>query len=218
MQSFRRQLLDRCLEDAALSMRGRVLDIGGVRTRKKGRFRPPLERVDSWQYLNLDSAAEPDYLCSAEDIPLADGSVDTVVMTEVLQYLERPEAVVQQVHRVLAADGVCLASSPFMFAAHGDDHVDRRRFSAVGLRELFGGAGFASVDVQAMGSVGSTTHDLLHVALGYAHPKESSLTRRALRRLVRRCEPLFRRIDRLTEAQSRYVTTGHFIVARKSES
>lgn len=215
MLSFRRELLDQCLEDVVQSMKGRVLDVGGVRGHKKGRFRPPLDQVDGWEYLNVDPTAEPDYCCSGESIPLPTGSVDTVLMTEVLQYVQRPEAVLSEIYRILNPSGICLASSPFLFPAHGDDHADRWRFSALRLRELFGAAGFTSVAVHAMGSVGSVTHDLFHVALGYAHPDESSYARRGLRRLVRHCAPLFRRIDQFTQHQSRYVTTGYFIVAEK---
>ena len=66
-------------------MRGRVLDIGGRKIGKRGIFSPPLDRVDLWEYLNTDPLTKPDYCCNAEKIPLPDFSVDTVIMTELLE-------------------------------------------------------------------------------------------------------------------------------------
>ena len=66
-------------------MKGRVLDVGGKKIDRRGTFIPPFDQVNSWEYLNSDEKTKPDYCCSAENIPLEDASVDTVIMTEVLE-------------------------------------------------------------------------------------------------------------------------------------
>ncbi len=54
MSTCRRRLLDQALENAIPLMRGRVLDIGGKKKNRRGRFRPPLQHTESWEYLNAD--------------------------------------------------------------------------------------------------------------------------------------------------------------------
>ena len=73
-------MLDQCLEKYKLLMKGRVLDVGGNKTGRRGTFLPPLETVKSWEYLNSDEATKTDYCCSAEKIPLENESVNTVII------------------------------------------------------------------------------------------------------------------------------------------
>ena len=66
----RRKLLDKFLKESKDYIRERVLDIGGKKEKKRGEFRPPVERVGNWKYLNIDNSTNPDYCCSTENIPL----------------------------------------------------------------------------------------------------------------------------------------------------
>jgi SAM-dependent methyltransferase len=213
--TFRREFLDRLLEEAKAHMRGRVLDVGGRKANKRGRFRPPLEAVAAWEYLNPDPAARPDYEGTAESIPLPDGSVGTVVMTEVLEYVSDPGAALREIARVLSPGGACILSTPLMTAIHGDAEWDRYRFTEVALRGMAGAAGLEVVSLQGMGSVGSVIYDHLYAALGYASGGAGGLAYRLGRRALPWTSPLFRWIDKATPKQSAYIHTGYFAVLRK---
>ncbi len=215
MITCRRKLLDKALEEAIPFMRGRVLDIGGRKVRHRGCFRPPVHQVDSWEYLNLDSSTQPDYCCDAAQIPIDDGIVDTIVMTEVLEYLERPESVLTEIYRLLSQNGVCIISVPFLHPVHGDWQSDRYRWTSVRLEELFRGAGFKEISIQPMGSVWAVLHDVLHVSWGYSHPNPNRMHIKILRKLLHWSTPLFEWLDTKTSVSDKYVNTGYFVVLKK---
>jgi hypothetical protein len=76
--TFRRHYLDEFLYKTKFC--GRVLDVGGKKDNKRGLFRPPLDDVESWEYLNIDEATNPDYSCSADDIPVDNENFDIVML------------------------------------------------------------------------------------------------------------------------------------------
>lgn len=96
MPTQRRTHLDQFLESQIPQMRGYVLDIGGKKDNKRGKFRPPLQQVTSWRCVNIDASTNPDFCCSAESIPLHDESIDGFLLCEVLEHLEHPEAVLKE--------------------------------------------------------------------------------------------------------------------------
>ncbi len=215
MITCRRELLDRALEDAVGLIQGRVLDIGGKRNNKRGRFRPPLHQVDSWEYLNADPETQPDYCCDAAQIPLADQTLDVVVMTEVLEYLEHPETVLTEIYRLLSQNGVCIISVPFLHPVHGDWQLDRQRWTSVKLEQACRNAGFEEISIQPMGTFWAVLHDILHVSLGYSNPKPNRMHIKTLRKLLHWSTPLFLWLDSKAVSLRKYINTGYFIVLKK---
>ena len=216
MRSCRRRLLDKALEDAVGLMQGRVLDIGGSKYNKRGSFRPPLKQVDRWEYLNSNPDTEPDYCCDAAEIPLDDNSIDTVVMTEVLEYLDRPEQVLSEISRILKVSGICIMSVPFLHPVHGDAEFDRQRWTAVQLGQACRKAGFTKIDINPMGSIWSVLHDFLHVGFSYAHPRPNRIHIKAFRRLLHCSTSLFLWLDSKSERLKKYINTGYFVTMKKN--
>jgi SAM-dependent methyltransferase len=214
MITFRRRLLDEALSGAIPLMKGRVLDIGGKKAGKRGAFRPPLDRVVSWSYLNPDASTRPDYCCGSESIPVAGGSFDTLVMTEVLEYLADPAASLAEAARVLVPGGRFILTVPFLHPMHGDWETDRHRFTEPRLRELSVAAGFEIERLESMGSLGAVIHDLLHASLTYAGQKEASRFRA---RLLGLSFPAFRALDAWTGPHGKFINTGYFLGLRKPE-
>lgn len=75
-------------------------------------------------------------IADAHDIPFATGSVDAVVVQAVLEHVLDPRRVVDEIHRVLAEDGLVYAETPFMQQVHAGAY-DFTRFTASGHRHLF---------------------------------------------------------------------------------
>lgn len=215
MRTCRRRLLDKLLDNAADLMRGRVLDIGGTK-QNKGLFQPPTKQVTCWEYLNSNIDNQPDYCCDAAEIPLEKNSVDTVIMTEVLEYLDKPQQVLSEINRVLKIDGVCIISVPFLNPIHGDWQYDLQRWTAVKLEQACRKAGFTEIDIRPMGSIWSVMHDFLHVSFGYAHPKPNRFHVKVFRKLLHCCTPLFLWLDSKSERLKKYINTGYFIVLKKT--
>jgi len=211
--SHRRALLDAELERLAGGFRGMVLDVGG-RRQPRGRFRPPRAAVRRWVLLNIDPKAEPDIVGSAERLPIREASVDRILCQEVMQYVDRYEAMLAEFRRVLVPDGQVVLSAPLL---HRVDHItDRHRFSGRRLVELLERAGLRVDEVTQQGRFfGTLAHMLRQVAAQVA-----SRPLRALLALpVLAAGSCLGRLDRTrVAARSPFLssyTTGHVVVARK---
>ncbi len=75
-------------------------------------------------------------ICDAHDLPFQDGSFDVVVCQAVLEHVLDPARVVDEIHRVLAADGLVYSEVPFMYPVHGPPY-DFTRFTPLGHRRVY---------------------------------------------------------------------------------
>ena len=70
-------------------------------------------------------------------MPFADGELDAVILTEVLEHCEQPFDAMKEVYRVLKPGGLLLVTSPFVWPWHGTEHYkDFWRFTADAWRLL----------------------------------------------------------------------------------
>jgi SAM-dependent methyltransferase len=76
------------------------------------------------------------FVADAHAIPLADGSVDAVVVQAVLEHVLDPERVVAEIWRVLRPNGLVYAETPFLQHVHAGPY-DFTRFTSSGHRYLF---------------------------------------------------------------------------------
>lgn len=113
---------------------GLVLDIGCADRWVEKQLHPGA------RYLGLDYlvtgkgmyGARPDIFADASQLPLADGSVDTVVILEVLEHLRSPRAALREIARVLRPRGRLLLTVPFLYPIHDAPH-DYQRYTIHGL-------------------------------------------------------------------------------------
>ncbi len=211
MSSCHRIYLDRFLNRAVVNIHGDVLDVGGRRVNKKGSFCPPEYRMKSWRYLNIDPEAAPDILCDAEAIPLPEASVDGVVLSEVMEHLERPEQVLRELARILRPGGHGIVTMPFMYPLHADPH-DFQRWTQEKLRREFVAAGFEVVSIEPLGGAISAIHTLL---LNLPWRSNPSLPMRLLASLAGRTVNLALWLDRRVPEASSHITSGWGAVVRK---
>ena len=209
--SLRRSYLDRLLFQNVDKMKKRVLDVGGKKDAKRGEFRPPISAVESWEYLNIDKATNPDYLGSAENIPVGDNTFDTVLLCEVLEHLKNPQIVLREVRRVLRSPGAIILSVPFLLPIHGDP-FDYQRWTGTKLREELEGAGFSRVEIHPMGGVLAVIHDLLRVWILRSSDGASVFWKLGFV-FIRLLFPLLSRLDVKTSSSAKYITTGYFAIA-----
>jgi SAM-dependent methyltransferase len=212
--SYRRLWLDYYLEQFSPEMRGTVFDLGGKRENKRGSFRPPEAQAAQWWYLNLGLSTRPNILGDVTQLPLEAASADVILCTEVLEHLRHPAACVAEIERLLKPGGTALVSIPFIFPIHADPD-DFQRFTADGLRQLFGA--FASLEILPMGAFWGTLGMFLEIGLLGLSGQElhHKLTRRSLSWLSQRLCALD--LERWPETQATWqkFTTGYFIKANK---
>jgi len=85
---------------------------------------------------DIYASTHTDFVADAHRIPLADESFDAVWIQAVLEHVIEPQRVVAEIARVLRADGVVYAETPFMQQVH-EGAYDFTRFTESGHRWLF---------------------------------------------------------------------------------
>jgi len=189
-------------------MKGNVLDVGGKKKNRRGYFHPPEHLVNSWEYVNTDPGTDPDYLCSAENIPVENGSKNCIILTEILEHVVNPGAVLDECHRILAPQGTLILSMPFLVGIHGNPE-DYRRWTISKIRSELLSRCFSIEDQFTMGGVIAVGWDLLHMALG-----SRKRVVKVLYKILRLFIPVAKVLDTLLPLDFR-ITTGYFLIGKK---
>lgn len=214
--SVRRSHVDRFMHKSLVHIgpRSSVLDLGGLKTAKRGTFDLGQE-TQNIVYANISLLHGTDVQADGAHIPFATDQFDVVICSELFEHVPHPPAIIREVNRVLKPGGILLITVPFLYRTHGDPY-DYGRYTEQYWREQLTTAGFASVDIDHHGLFFSV---LLDMSKQYVNRKLG----RPWRWVV---APLFAMIQRWAqqlEAQSgvqndsfvNSFTTGFGISARK---
>ena len=119
----------------AQNARPRVLVVGGGSV---GKGAENLYRDPDVELTGTDVYASPctSLLCDAHKLPFESSTFDGVWVQAVLEHVLDPHVVVAEIHRVLKADGLVYAETPFMQQVH-ERAYDFTRFTPSGHRWLF---------------------------------------------------------------------------------
>jgi SAM-dependent methyltransferase len=158
-----RRLLLRALKGSLANFRGRLLDVGcGHQPYRSLLLSPPSRATD---YIGLDLPDNlyqlPDLAWDGHRIPLQNASVDSALLTEVLEHCPDPEAVLGEIARVLKPGGFMFLTVPFIWPLHTVPH-DEFRYTPFALHRLLERAGFQNPVIEATGG----RHAVLALTLG----------------------------------------------------
>lgn len=141
---------------------GRLLDIGcGTKPWRETFADRVDEHLGADHEQTLHGLAAVDIVCDAYSVPLAEGSVDTILLTEVLEHLERPADALAECLRLLRAGGHVIATTPFSWPLH-EAPRDFFRYSPHGLRHVAETVGLEVVEMRPLSGIWSTI--ALHVS------------------------------------------------------
>lgn len=142
--SLARIMMNEALARETLS--GRTVDVGGA------------HKPDYFDYFRQDASvriesvdglfSEIDFEC--DPLPFSDGSVDTVVLCNVLEHIYRYTHLLGEVRRMLKSDGHLIGFVPFWVGYHPDPH-DYFRYTREALTRIFADAGFKDVRILPVG-------------------------------------------------------------------
>jgi SAM-dependent methyltransferase len=139
------QLSNALAEAAATHARGTLLDVGCGSKPWMPVFAPYVA-----EHVGVDIAGDAvDIVADAYGVPLDDASVDTVLLTEVLEHLEDPVSALREAHRLLRPGGAVILTTPLLFPVHGEPR-DFFRYTAHGLEHVLRAAGFEEVAVRPL--------------------------------------------------------------------
>jgi SAM-dependent methyltransferase len=130
----------RCFETMKRRLRGQglapvILVVGGG---TGGKGTALLHGESGLRIINVDPSPQSSaaLFCDAHDLPFRDGTVDGVVIQAVLEHVVDPFRCVEEIHRVLRADGLVYSEIPFLYPAH-ERGFDFTRWTHLGHRRLF---------------------------------------------------------------------------------
>lgn len=112
-----------------------VLVVGG---RIEGKGMEIFDKFPAIELVSSDVAYGPrtQMISDAHDIPFEDQTFDGVIVQAVLEHVGDPYRCVSEIHRVLKAEGLVYAETPFMQQVH-EGAYDFTRFTHLGHRRLF---------------------------------------------------------------------------------
>ena len=212
MRSCRRIFLDQFLDQYENKLEGNILDIGGEKYLTKGLYKPyKNKRIKSWKFLNINKESKPDFLISADKISELKINFDGFLLCEVIEHLENPEKVINEISKSLFPGAKGLITVPFLVGEHADPY-DFQRFLPNKLEILLKKENFEIIEFKYMGGLTTAIFDLLLLDANYSlHKLKSRLTRKFLiffQKLIIYCS------TGLTSKKQR-LTTGYGLVVRK---
>jgi len=144
----------------ALPAGARVADIGAGDSPYRELFSHCDYVAVEWEESVHAGAASADVISSAERIDLPSESFDAALLTQVLEHVPDPRAVLREVHRILCPEGALYVTVPLIWELHELPH-DYYRYTPQSLRLLLEAAGFAGVKVEARNDCFSTLAQLM---------------------------------------------------------
>ncbi len=95
----------------------------------------------------VDIAKQPgtDLVGDVANLPLADGSIDLIVATGLLEHIDDEQKFIHEVYRLLKPGGEVHIEVPFLQQYH-DDPIDCRRYTMPGLAHFLTQRGFEPID------------------------------------------------------------------------
>ena len=131
-------LIERSISLLAPQLGGEFLDVGCGAQPYAGYF----THVTRKRACDFNAKrGQVDFECPADRIPLPDGSLDSILCTEVLEHVPDPPAVWREFSRVLRAEGKVLLATPMYWPGH-EEPYDFYRYPEFGLRRLARETGF----------------------------------------------------------------------------
>ncbi len=137
-----------------------VLDVGAGDAPYRELFAHCDYRTVDWSGSVHEYAGDADIVARAEQLPLKDGAVDVVLMTQVLEHVANPAAALNEAARVLCSGGQIYLTVPFVWELHELPH-DYWRFTPASLEQLLADAGFTEIRVNPRNDCFTTAAQLL---------------------------------------------------------
>ena len=171
------------LKAAAPRARGKLLDVGCGEKPYEAFFRSHvasytgIEHAATFAKTAAGHRSHADVVYDGDRMPFPDGTFDTVLSVQVLEHTPRPGALIKEIARVLAPDGLLILTAPFSFRVHEQPH-DYFRYTPYGLAHLCDEAGLEITETQYQGSLWSVLGHKLNTYLAFRVARVGSTIQR----------------------------------------
>ena len=210
------------IKQALPQMSGIILDVGCGQMPYKSMLLSSESSIE--KYIGLDlidnkysNCSLPDVLWDGISIPLANEAVDCAIATEVFEHCPYPEIIMKEINRVLKPEGVLFFTVPFLWPLHDIPH-DEYRYTPFSLERHLKHAGFAKIDLKALGGWDASLAQMLGlwVRRRWKSSRSQHIFRVCISPFVRAIILLLTKLDQVPESFSESsMITGIAGVAKK---
>ncbi|MHB0978196.1 MAG: methyltransferase domain-containing protein [Minisyncoccota bacterium] len=188
-------------------VQGKTLDFGAGTAKYRGLIKPKTS-----EYITFDMMAGSniDVVGDVLKPPFKDGEFDTVISTQVLEHVEKPWVMINQIGRILKPGGICIITAPFIVPYHADPH-DFFRYTEMGLTSMFKNENFEIVESGTYGRTFGVLSEMIHFSL--FSPYEAFGKKRVSRRIVAWVEKTAKFLDKFVK--NKVIYSNVYVVARK---
>lgn len=222
----------RCVKDVAISSRlitdlvancydtglrehcqGDLLDLGCGKAPLYILYREFAKNITCVDWANSPhDLGHADVLCDLnEPIPLPDASFDTIILSDVLEHLYRPQLVLQEAARLLRPGGKLILNVPFLYWLH-EKPYDFFRYTRFALSRMADDNDLEVVELTELGGAFEVLADLLAKMTS-----QIKIVGRPIASSIQSCCLWFRRTRlgfRLSTSTAKQIPLGYFLVAR----
>lgn len=93
-------------------------------------------------------------------LPLKDNAYDTVVLSDVLEHIRRPEELIREINRVMKDEGIFIMNVPFFYHLH-EEPFDFFRYTKHALKSMCEENGFEVLYLEPLGGVPEILADIV---------------------------------------------------------
>lgn len=124
-----------------------------------------------------------------QKLPIKSGSVDVVILSNVLEHVPNHQFFLQECARILTKNGKILITIPFLMRIHQKPY-DYIRLTHYALRKLLAENEFVGIEVKSLGSPVNVYHSMQNHFFLYLVGTQSNLLAQLLARIVRKIHAL----------------------------
>jgi len=158
--------------DISRGIYGTVLDIGCANQEISNYLEKDVNYI-GLDYLFTASnwyKSKPDIFGDAHTLPIKSGSIDHILLLDVMEHLRNPDHALSEAFRTLKHNGKIIIQVPFMYPIH-DAPLDFCRWTEHGVKQLLDRAGFKITQIQVIGGTWETIAIIVNIGLVFALTK-----------------------------------------------
>lgn len=93
-------------------------------------------------------------------LPLYNNSYDTIILSDVLEHIKEPKALLKEINRIMTNDGILFINVPFFYWLHEEPH-DYYRYTKYALLAMVEETGFEIIEFETLGGAPEILADIL---------------------------------------------------------
>ena len=158
----------KALKENIKYFKGHLLDVGCGQMPYRELIMEEAVLLDKYTGLDLEKSSiysyKVDLVWNGKSIPLGDSSVDTVMLTEVMEHCDAPLELFKEICRVLKPGGMLFFTVPYLWPLH-DVPYDMYRYTPFAIDILLKKSGFENVELKKLGGWNSSMAQMLGLYL-----------------------------------------------------